>query len=136
MTHYAHMIHVNRLQVAAHIGFYASERAKKQTVEISFRLYFPEAPVCATDDEAEFVDYGTLCKVLTDFIASHQFNLVEFMGSELFRHLREYLDGRNCGYVKLWLCLNKIAAPVPGLLGGASFSVSDLAAEDTVAIHA
>ena len=136
MAHYAHMLHVNRLQVAAHIGFYASERAKTQLVEISFRLYFPEAPVCATNDEADFIDYGTLCKVLTDFVASRPFNLIEFMGSELFRHLRAYLDGRDAKHLKLWLCMNKIEAPVPGLLGGASFSVSDLAADDTVAIHA
>ena len=136
MAHYAHMIHVNRLQVPAHIGFYDTERAKQQTVEISFRLYFSEAPSCTTSDEADFIDYGTLCKVLTDFVASGQFNLIEFMGSELFRHLRAYLDGRDCKQVKLWLCLNKIEAPVPGLLGGASFSVSDLAADDTVAIHA
>src|ERR1700744_2891576 len=101
MTHYAHMIHVNRLQVVAHIGFYANERAKTQRVEISFRLYFPEAPACTTDDEADFMDYGTLCNVLTDFVASRSFNLVEFMGAELFRHLREYLDGRDCKRLKL-----------------------------------
>ena len=135
MTHYAHMIHVNRLQVDAYIGFYEAERSKLQKVEISFRLYFPDAPPCTTDDEADFIDYGTLCKVVTDYMASRKFNLIEYTGSELFRFLREYLDGRGHKHIKLWLCFNKIQAPVPGLLGGASFSVSDLAAGDTVAIH-
>ena len=136
MAHYAHMLQVNRLKVAAHIGFYAGERATLQPVEVSFRLYFPAAPTCTRDDEADFIDYGTLCKVLTDFIASRSFNLVEYMGAQLHRHLRAYLDGRGCQHLKLWLCLNKINAPVGGLLGGASFTICDLTAGDTVATYA
>lgn len=135
MAHYAHRITVNRLQVPAHIGFYTGERAKPQPVEICFRLYFPQAPACTRDDEGEFIDYGGLCKVLTDFIATREFKLVEFMGSELFRVLRTHLDGRGAADVKLWLRLNKISAPVPGLIGGASFTVSDLPAGATVATN-
>lgn len=136
MAHYAHMISVNRLQVDAYIGFYEAERAKLQLVEISFRLYFPEAPVCTTDDNADFLDYGTLCKVVTDYMGTRKFNLIEYTGSELFRFLREYVDGRGGAGVKLWLCFNKIQAPVPGLQGGASFTLCDLGPYDTVATHA
>jgi dihydroneopterin aldolase len=135
MPHYANMITVNRLQAHAHIGFYTGERAKPQPVEICFRLYFPEASPCTFNDEADFFDYGQLCKVLTDFIATRDFKLIEFMGSELFRHLRAHLDERGGQTIKLWLRLNKIAAPVPGLIGGASFTSCDLPADATVATH-
>jgi dihydroneopterin aldolase len=134
MTHYAHMVSVNRLQVHAHLGFYTGERAKMQPIELCFRLYFPKAPPHTTDDEANFIDYGQLCKVLTDHIASRDFKLIEFMGSELFRMLRADLDARGAGDVKLWLRLNKIAAPVPGLIGGASFTHCDLPAGATVSV--
>jgi len=127
------MISVNRLQVPAHVGFYTGERAKPQPVEICFRLYFPEAPLCSRDDNADFIDYGQLCKVLTDFVVSRDFKLVEFMGAELFRHLRADLDARGGQDIKLWLRLNKIAAPVPGLIGGASFTHCDLPANATIA---
>jgi dihydroneopterin aldolase len=70
MPHYAHMVSVNRLQVHAHLGFYTGERAKLQPIEICFRLYFPTEPVCSREDEGDFIDYGSLCKVLTDFIAT------------------------------------------------------------------
>ena len=133
MTHYAQMISVNRLQLPAHIGFYTGERAKPQPVEISFRLYFPEPPICATNDEADFIDYGQLCKVLSDFVASREFNLVEYMTSELYRHLRADLDARGGSHIKLWMRLNKIAAPVPGLIGGAAYTHCDLPPDATVA---
>lgn len=135
MNHYAHMISVNRLTVPAHIGFYTGERAKPQPIEICFRMYFPEAPPCTSNDEAEFIDYGQLSKLLTDYIAAHDFKLVEYMGSALFRVLRAELDGRGFSAIRLWLRLNKVAAPVPGLIGGASFTHCDLPPGATVSTH-
>jgi dihydroneopterin aldolase len=135
MPHYAHMVSVNRLQVHAHLGFYTGERAKLQPIEICFRLYFPTEPVCSREDEGDFIDYGSLCKVLTDFIATRDFKLIEFMGAELFRQLRADLDARGGADIKLWLRLNKIAAPVPGLTGGASFTHCDLPPGATVATN-
>ncbi len=135
MPHYAHMVSVNRLQVHAHLGFYTGERAKLQPIEICFRLYFPKEPACSVNDEADFIDYGALCKVLTDLIAARDFKLIEFMGAELFRTLRANLDARGGVEIKLWLRLNKIAAPVPGLTGGASFTTCDLPAGSTVATN-
>lgn len=119
----------------AHLGFYTGERAKPQPVEISFRLYYPEAPGQTRDDDAGFIDYGQLCKGLTDLIAARSFKLIEFMGAELFRHVRADLDARGASHVKLWLRLNKIAAPVPGLIGGACYTECDLPPGATVATH-
>ncbi|MES2984782.1 MAG: dihydroneopterin aldolase [Pseudomonadota bacterium] len=133
MAHFAHMLSVNRLTLAAHIGFYNGERAKPQPIEICFRLYFPEAPACALNDEADFFDYGMLCKLLQDYVEAREFKLVEFMASDVFRHLRSVIDARGGEHIKLWLRLNKIAAPVPGLTGGASFTHCDVPAGATVA---
>lgn len=131
MAHYAHMVLVNRLQMQTYLGFYTGERAKPQTVEVSFKLYYPEAPAHTQDDEADFIDYGQLCKGLTDLAAARSYKLIEFMGAELFRHLRADLDARGAGHIKLWLRLNKITTPVPGLTGGASYMHSDLPPDAT-----
>ncbi len=135
MPHYAHMVSVSRLQVHAHLGFYTGERANPQPVEISFRLYYPEAPEHTKDDEAQFIDYGQLSKGLTDLIAAKSFKLIEFMGAELYRHLRADLDARGATQVRVWLQMNKIAAPLPGLIGGASYTHCDLEPGATVAVH-
>ena len=131
MPHYAHVLTLNRLEIQTHIGFYEAERNQKQPIEVSFRLYFPDAIACNTDDTAAFFNYATLAEVLQTCADSQKFNLIEYMAMELFRHLRKYLDENNGTDARLWLQLNKIKAPVTGLLGGASFVHSDLPADAT-----
>lgn len=132
MTHYAHILTVDRLQLAANLGFYTGERAKAQPIEVSFRLYFPTMPAYGSDDEAEFLDYGVVCKWLSDFVTDREFKLLEFLAMELFRQVRKGLDVGGHKDVKLWLRMNKVAAPVPGLTGGASYIHCDLPAGATV----
>jgi hypothetical protein len=58
------------------------------------------------------------------------------MTTEIFNHVRSFLNERNLADAKLWMSLNKVAAPVPGLMGGAAYTISDLPASATVvAIH-
>ena len=49
----------------------------------------------------------------------------------LFAHLRGVINELGGEQAKIWLHLNKIKAPVPNLLGGASFIHSDLPANAT-----
>lgn len=133
MAHYAHILTLNRLRVQAHLGFYDTERGVRQDVDISLRLYFPEAPAAANDDHAEFLDYGKLAEAIRGWAESGEFRLVEFMGVEAFRQVREYLDMRGYDSVKLWLELTKVIPPVPGLQGGSSFIHSDLPKDATTA---
>ena len=138
MTHYAHVLSLNRLDLQAHIGFYEAERNLKQPVEISFRLYFPSAIACNEDDNAPFFDYAKLAEILQKCADSNKFNLIEYMAMALFRCLRTHVDQMGGTDIKLWLQLNKIKAPVPGLKDGASFIHSDLPADATYipSVHA
>lgn len=131
MPHYAHVLMVNRLQLEVHLGFYEKERLKKQKIEVSFRLYFPNAIPANSDDHAAFYDYGKLADFMRDCLKDRKFNLIEFLSVEMFRWLRERIDGLGGKDVKIWLELNKIEAPVPGLMGGASFIYSDLPPDAT-----
>ena len=124
--HFAHILTVNRLRLMVHLGFYEEERVKLQPVEISVRIYFPEAPACALDDHAKFLDYGALCAAITAWATSQQFRLVEYMGMQCFTTIREYMDSRGYGHLKLWVQLTKCEPPVPNLQGGASFIHSDV----------
>ena len=124
--HYANILSVNRLRLMVHLGFYEEERVKLQPVEISFRMYFPEVPECALDDHAKFLDYGALSAAVSDWAVSKQFRLLEYMGMEGFKFVREYLDARGYGHLKLWLQLTKCEPPVPNLQAGASFIHSDV----------
>ena len=131
MTHFAYMVAVNRLEIEAHIGFYEKERNEKQPIELSFRLYFAAIPDYAKNDNAHFFDYGKLSEALRHHAEARKYNLIEYMGMELFGCLRQTVDTMGGNDVCLWLALNKTKAPVPGLLGGASFVHSDLPADAT-----
>lgn len=131
MNHYAYMLTVNCLRLEVHLGFYEAERLKKQPVEISLRLYFEHAPAAATDDHADFIDYGAMCVALSDYATARNFRLVEFMAHDIFHHMRNWVDAQGGHAAKLWLKLNKCEAPVPNLQAGASYIMSDLPAGAT-----
>ncbi len=126
MTHYAHILTLEHLEMLSHVGFYDEERGKRQRIAISLRLYFPKAPDCCEDDHAKFLDYGALAKFLTEWCEAGEFRLIEFMGMQAFRSVRGYLDAHGCADVPLWLKLTKCTTPVPNLKAGASFIHTDL----------
>lgn len=131
MTHYAHILTLEQLEILTHLGFYDEERGKRQRVAISLRIYFPKAPACAQDDYAKFMDYGALANHLIAWVTQGEFRLIEYMGMQAFQCVRAYLDTHHCADARLWLKLTKCDAPVPNLNGGASFIHSDLPAGAT-----
>ena len=126
---YRHIFSLNRLELAVHLGYYTPERKSLQPVEVSARLYFPEAPECVRDDHGKFIDYAKLADIMQAVVAAREFRLLEYLATELFDALRQFLDARGCAEVKIWLRATKRNAPVPHLTGGASFTTSDLPAE-------
>lgn len=131
MPHYSSVVSVSRLQFDMLLGFLPNEMKKKQTVEVSFRLYFAESMPCNYDDNAMFFDYGEFSDALKAFVDAKQYNLIEFAGMRMFEYLRERVNARGGENVKIWFQLNKIGAPVTGLQGGASFVHSDLPPDST-----
>ncbi len=134
--HYPYVLSLNKLRLIVHLGFYDAERAGTQPIEICLRLYFGQAPAYAADEKLSFLDYASIAKTISDYVEARSFKLIEFMGSEIFAQIRALLDAKGLAEVKLWMCLNKIEAPVPGLMGGASYTQSDLPPNaSVVAIH-
>lgn len=131
MPHYASSFSINRLALEARLGIYDTERAAPQPVAVSLRLYFPEAPACAHDDHAGFIDYAALAAQLTDLVLQREFRLIEYMAQELFCAARQYVSGTGGDAVKIWLKLTKCRPDVPYLVEGASFTLSDLPAGAT-----
>ncbi len=133
MTHYAHILTIEHLEMQCHVGFYDEERGKCQKIAVSLRLYFPEAPICCEDDHAKFLDYGMLAEHLTEWAQAGEFRLIEYMGMQAFRRMRAYLDAHGCANVMLWLKLTKCDTPVKNLRDGASFIHADLPPGSTTA---
>lgn len=130
MAHiYQHVLTINRLQLAAHLGCYAKERLHAQAVEVSFRFYFPEAPDYTHTDKGDFIDYDVVSNDLHRIAGKQEFRLIEYMAMQLFKHVRKLVNKQAGKDVKIWIKLTKMNPPVPHLLGGASYIYSDLPAD-------
>lgn len=131
MAHYPYCFSIGRLQLAVHMGWEAPERRKPQPVDVDIRLYFPDAPVCMNDDNGPFIDYDGLCNGIHRLVEVKEYRLIEFMANDLFGYTRSYVDAAGSRDVRIWLSLTKAAPPVPHLMGGAAFVLSDLPADAT-----
>lgn len=132
MPHYGSSFIIERLALDASLGLYEQERAHKQPVAISVRLYFPDLPACTSDDSGTFIDYASLSNRLTSLVESQHFQLIEYLAHALFQSAREYLDAHGAKEVALWLKLTKCKPTLRYLTDGASFVLSDLPAGATV----
>lgn len=132
MAHYGSSFIIERLALDASIGLLDHERAHKQPVAISVRLYFPSLPDCTGNDAGTFIDYASLSNKLTGLVESQHFQLIEYMAHELFKTARAYVDAHGGQKVAIWLKLNKCQPTVRHMVDGASFVLSDLPADATV----
>lgn len=132
MTHYGSSFIIERLALDASIGLLEHERAHKQPVAISVRLYFPSLPDCTGDDAGTFIDYASLSNKLTGLVESQHFQLIEYLANELFKTAREYVNAHGGKHVAVWVKLNKSQPPVRHMVDGASFVLCDLPPNATV----
>lgn len=121
---------INRLRLSVHLGCYEDEREKPQPVEVDIRFYFPALPPSCTDDsDRDFICYDKVHNLLIEKTAQQDYRLIEFLAHEIHalvrKHILAPLKARGRG-IKVWVRLNKPMAPVPYMLGGASFVFSNL----------
>lgn len=129
------MFTVERIEMMAHLGYYDDERAKRQPIEITFRLYFPEAPECFGNDFGKFIDYQKIIAIMDSMIVEREYRLIEFLTHELYHVIRNYLDAHKAADVKVWIAVTKLKPDIPQMQGGAKFIYSDLPPNAAI-IHA
>lgn len=117
---------IEDVRFEAHLGIYDDERAGLQPVSVSIRLYFPSPPAWTFDDTVNFFDYQVLIERINHMVATRSFRLIEYMTQEVFSSIRSHLDSIDAGHFKLWVKLSKTNPPIPNVLGGASYVMTDL----------
>ncbi|GEM_PF-710420 len=134
MSYYQSILTINRLRLSVNLGAGEAERAKPQPLEVDIRLYFSKAPACTQDDSRnDFICYDQICTAIVEYTAKSEFRLIEYLATQLHALVRQDLN-RQVGQaesesVKIWLRLHKCIPPVPYMLGGAEYIISDLPAD-------
>ena len=124
MKNYPFILSVDALQVPVHLGVTEDERATPTTVQVWVKLFYTIPPDAVRQDDAEYLCYEKLCRRLLQMVEGAEFQLLEFLTSELYAEVRE-LAPEDVG---VWL---KVKKPLPmELIGchveGASATLSDV----------
>jgi dihydroneopterin aldolase len=84
-------IHVEQLEVMAHIGVPEDERARPQRLALNMTLW-PILEAGLNDDIQRTVDYSKVCEETTKFIETRRDKLIETLADALARHLLKVFE--------------------------------------------
>ncbi|MEN3370194.1 MAG: 7,8-dihydroneopterin aldolase/epimerase/oxygenase [Verrucomicrobiota bacterium] len=84
-------IHVEQLELMAHIGVPDEERARPQRLTINMTLW-PIREGGLNDDIRHTVDYSTACEETKKFVETRQDKLIETLADALANHLLEVFE--------------------------------------------
>jgi FolB domain-containing protein len=84
-------IHVEQLELMAHIGVPEEERARPQRLTIYMTLW-PQRKAGLNDDIQHTVDYSTVCEETKKFVETRRDKLIETLADALAKHLLETFE--------------------------------------------
>src|SRR5437868_12860286 len=80
-------IHIEALELAAHVGVTEEERAAPQRLTVSITIW-PVAELGQTDDElAKTINYSTVCQHVRELIARDHHKLIESIAERIAQRL-------------------------------------------------
>ncbi len=126
---YASMLAIRQLEAMLHLGISAEERRISQKVIIDVRIYLPELPQASDDDNGQYICYHGISEKIQALCVQKEYRLIEYLTHEIYRLLRKQLPPE----VRVAITLRKPAIQLPYVIGGASYSYSDLPAYSWVA---
>lgn len=111
---------LKNLTLSIHLGHTAQEREQQQPIILNTIIKFHKLPLaCETDQLTDSVCYKELSEAINEFCASKQFNLLENLGYQLYKFIKDKLPQN----VSLWLSIAKIT-PIANL-ENSIFSIGD-----------
>jgi dihydroneopterin aldolase len=111
---------LKNLTLSIHLGHTAQEREQLQPIVLNAIIKFHKLPLaCETDQLTDSVCYKELSEAISEFCASKQFNLLEYLGYQLYKFIKDKLPQN----ISLWLSIAKIT-PIANL-ENSIFSIGD-----------
>src|SRR5450759_5349664 len=88
-------IHIEQLEVFAHVGVPDEERASAQRLTLTLTLW-PAGDLRNLDDQiVRAVDYSAVCKETKNFVQHRSDRLIETLADAVARHLLEVFEIRR-----------------------------------------
>ncbi len=80
-------ITIQNLEVFARHGVYPEENKLGQKFLVTAELYTDARKAGMSDDLSQSIDYGTVCRTVTEFLQKHTYQLIETAAEQLTREL-------------------------------------------------
>jgi 7,8-dihydroneopterin aldolase/epimerase/oxygenase len=88
-------IHIQALEVFAHVGAPEEERAKSQRLTFDLTLWPMRSHAGVNDDIERAVNYAAVCDETKDFVQGRRDRLIETLADALATHLLECFEIRK-----------------------------------------
>jgi len=119
-THYC-SIEFSGLELSVSLGWPAQERLQEQIIKLDAKINFIKPlEACISDNLEDTYCYDILISVIKKNISSRQFRLVEHLGYEIYKIIKQTLPDNNNVNIRI----NKHPA-IPNLTGGVTFYFGD-----------
>ena len=115
-------LELRELVCKTRLGWTLEERAHDQEVAVDLVLLFDSTPAAIHSDELrDTLCYGGLSEQIQALCTSREFRLIEHLAHQIFEMIKQKCPASS----QLELSVTKLKAPVPGLRGGATFTLSN-----------
>ncbi len=105
-----------------HLGCTEAEREFAQKVNINVVIEFSQPPAaCRNDKLQDTICYKDLTDTINQVCTQRPYHLIENLCFEIFQQLKLKLSNQE----KLQVQVHKVNPPIPNLLGGTFFTLSD-----------
>ncbi len=113
-------LRVKDYRLLARIGCTADERELPQELSFTLKLCYTKDPLaCSSDRIEDTLCYAELCEAIKDVVEAQSYSTIEFLTAKALQKVSLLVP---LG-AQLRLCTQKIAPPIAGLHGGASFEM-------------
>ncbi len=112
-------IRITNMQFHTYNGVFAEEQKLGQRLQIDVELRLPIETQVQHDDLQETIDYGAVYQTVADFVATHQYRLIEMLANQLLAKLQA-----TYAVSGITLRIRKGAVPIAGIFDAVEIEVA------------
>ena len=113
-------IRINNMAFNTYNGVFAEEKKLGQKIEIDCEMDYPIETMVKTDELEETVSYADVYETIAEFVAHHNYNLIESLANNLQHELFKTYPMLN----GIRLRIRKYSVPIAGIFDNVEIEVA------------
>lgn len=89
------LLKINQLKLSVCLGWGEKERARSQTILVTFAINMPAPKASRTDQLKDTICYDTLIKQIQAHVKHKEYRLIEFLSQDLYTLIKSALPNKS-----------------------------------------